>query len=463
MVANIAALAALASGTLLDGSLAFVQTYKAYFQLVASVQGAAGNVRVVAAGNAGRLWERVLESPDWAGAGTWVLDPANSTGLASDENSGATALLPLLTYSEHARRLTNATIATAVTVSVLSSQQAGDVPVYAVNVLPLSGSLTFTGKFTPIYTGQVTTYVAGAAAPSTDNGYTIIDNTIPVSFTASGLMADAVLFKRTNGTLAFWWAAKDMGGAAPAAQLRISVPVTATGRAAIALANGDTYQAGTVPQIISPMRFVNAQGQLINTVIFQQFDWNIIIERAPSNIEHINCFERAAFYSGTCFANSAFKGSNVFWPVTGDYPANNYFGLLRSGASLIVTGGAVTQWGGRLVCQNSTIHPNQASFQFAGDLAIYDLVSGSGLVADYWSVILFQAGAICGNNNAGNAVVWANKWSQITFLAASLSAAGTFTSGTPYQVGGTNFSPAQIDAGTANQMTTKGNGIYPTD
>jgi hypothetical protein len=46
---------------------------------------------------------------------------------------------------------------------------------------------------------------------------------------------------------------------------------------------------------------------------------------------------------------------------------------------------------------------------------------------------------------------------------ASLSVAGTFTNATPYAVGATAFTPAAIDAGTANQLATKGNGIYPTD
>ncbi len=41
----------------------------------------------------------------------WFIDPANSTGLASDKNSGASALLPLLTFKELQKRWTAAAIA----------------------------------------------------------------------------------------------------------------------------------------------------------------------------------------------------------------------------------------------------------------------------------------------------------------------------------------------------------------
>jgi hypothetical protein len=462
-VANSAALAALASGAFPDGTLAFVQTYKAYFELVASTNGALANVRVAASGNAGHLWERIIESPDWLSQATWTIDPTNSTGLASDENTGLNAGAPLLTYSEHARRLGFGTITAPMAITVLAgSQQAGDSPVYNCTVAA-TANLTFTGALTALFAGTVTTYAAGAAAPSVDDGYTIIDATIPVSWTASGLLADGVLFKRTNGTAAFWWAAKDLGGVAPAAKLRISVPVTATGRAAIALANGDSYQASTLASTILSMRFTQAQGGIINTnVVFNQFIWSQVIERAPSYVQHVNCLETGNFYQGSIFSNPCFKGSNLLWPM-GQSPVTHTFGLIRTGAALVVTGGPVSQWNGRLVCQGGAIHPNQSSFQFQADLAIYDVLAGaSGLVADYWSVVFFQTGAICGNNNAGNVVVWANKWSQITYLVAALALAGTFTGGTPYSVGGTAFSEANIDAGTANQLATKGNGIYPT-
>jgi hypothetical protein len=417
-------------------------------------------VNVTALNKAGFQWiRRMVRNPALDVVPAWVIDPANSTGLANDDNTGATALLPLLTFAELARRLAFAQITTAVAVSVLSNQQAGDVAGSLFTcVVTGAGSLVFTGALTSIYTGAVTTYVAGAAAPSTDDGYTMIDATIPVSFTASGLLADGVLFKRTNGTAAFWWAAKDMGGAA---KLRISVPCTATGRAAIALANGDTYQAFTMPTILG-VRFAFAQGALVNNVQFVNFVWSGVIERAPNNVEHVNCFEAGTIYSGTIFANSAFRGTVTFWPG-GPSPTNHYFGLIRSGGALIISAGPLTQWNGRLVLQNGTIHPNGGtSLQFTTDLAMYDLAVGSALVADYWALVFFQNGAICGNGNAGNTVVWANKWSQITFMVASLSVAGTFTGGTPYSVGVTALSAAAVDLGTGNQLATKGNGIYPT-
>src|SRR5579863_7248619 len=104
-LANVSALATYASGSLPDGTLVYLQTYKAYFALVTSTQAASTNVRIAASGNAGHLWVRIQESTAWWSQLTWYIDPQNTSGTASDENSGASNVLPLSTFAEWSRRM----------------------------------------------------------------------------------------------------------------------------------------------------------------------------------------------------------------------------------------------------------------------------------------------------------------------------------------------------------------------
>jgi hypothetical protein len=53
--------------------------------------------------NPGRFVRQEIPDPSWMAQLTWVIDPAN--GVANDENSGATALLPLKSDAERQRRM----------------------------------------------------------------------------------------------------------------------------------------------------------------------------------------------------------------------------------------------------------------------------------------------------------------------------------------------------------------------
>lgn len=104
VVADAAALTAYPAASLLNRQSAAVQTFGATFAL-----GPAGptvdGVTVIAASD-GRVWMRgaTLIAPAAQAQTAWFVDLNNSTGLASDQNTGLTALLPLLTKAEIARR-----------------------------------------------------------------------------------------------------------------------------------------------------------------------------------------------------------------------------------------------------------------------------------------------------------------------------------------------------------------------
>jgi hypothetical protein len=457
-LAAISILQALASVSFTEGTLVHVTTLGAIWQLRQSALTVDNITVVTALGKAGFQWIRIdTQNLVWAARTAWFVDPQNSSGTASDEGTGADITHPLRSYSELARRLFNADLRQNVAVTVMSSRVTTDLPIFSCT--PAAGFvLTFSGTLTALYSGTITTFTAGAAAPVADDGDTMADTGIPVSFTASGMLANAILFKRTNSTAAYWWAAKDLG----TKTLRISRPTNAATTAAVVLATNDTYTAYTMPTI-GAIRFTRLQSSLAVVVQFCE-DVASTSGTGPvvALMKYMHCWHSASnFFTGAMFGNPAFSGSSK--TIRGLAPATTTqfaFGLVKATLTLVNRG---FQWSGRVTIQGGKINSNGDGFlTFVDDVAIYD-TTGVALIADYWSFILFQNGALAGKTNSGATVVHANKWSQIAFLVASLSVAGTFTNATPYAVGATAFTPAAIDAGTANQLATKGNGIYPTD
>lgn len=178
-VANVAALAGLDASSLGEGTLVYVSTYKAFFALVTSTQTTAINVRVTANGNAGHIWDRCLESGGWWSQLTWWVDPSNISGLANDENSGASAILPLLTYAELGRRMFARHLPPAETSSYTVNQMSNGVandfatfdisPFYRGNVIAVS----ITGTVIPITCGTITIATTRNPATNTANVITV--------------------------------------------------------------------------------------------------------------------------------------------------------------------------------------------------------------------------------------------------------------------------------------------------
>jgi hypothetical protein len=112
-VANAAALTALASAALPNGAIAFVgvpgaatPSFCAFFSLEPIGALAPDGSTLIAAAD-GRIWQRVLSGivAQAALQTAWFVDGSNSTLAASDENSGLTALVPLLHKQEITRRM----------------------------------------------------------------------------------------------------------------------------------------------------------------------------------------------------------------------------------------------------------------------------------------------------------------------------------------------------------------------
>lgn len=173
-VANVAALGALASAAIPEGSWAYVATYKAWFALVASTQAASTNVRVAASGKAGFLWVRVQESTVWWSVATWNINPA--TGSDEADGSGAT---PIKTWAELGRRTRNralpGTETASFAVNLLADTPDTDfVQLHFDNNARTAGTVvTINGTVTPVAVGIIASAVAKNAAANQPNTITV--------------------------------------------------------------------------------------------------------------------------------------------------------------------------------------------------------------------------------------------------------------------------------------------------
>ena len=211
-VPNSAALAARSAAGLADGTWAFVQTYKTYFCLIASTQPAIANVRIAASGNAGHVWERgYVTEPAWWSQLSWFVDPQNTSGTASDENSGASSVLPLATFAELSRRFRQRNLPGTETNSWSATlmSDAADTDYFQVHTDQNSRNVVINASVL----GTVTPGAIGVIASATaKNSATNTSNTITVTgFDFSGLIGRIIRLVGTATTTAVIETAPSLG------------------------------------------------------------------------------------------------------------------------------------------------------------------------------------------------------------------------------------------------------------
>ena len=187
-VANLAALAAYPASGLQNGASLLVETLGAPFVLAATGSAAADGITVVTATD-GRQWLRKAVPVAYANPLTAMfIDFQNAGGHASDENSGTSALLPLLTLAEFNRRVAYQEFSNLCTVTLTGDwNPATDMPldlstVRYVNNQAGSTSGSFVFKGTPVvsHTGTLT---AGTTAinPATQQRQVLADTALAVN------------------------------------------------------------------------------------------------------------------------------------------------------------------------------------------------------------------------------------------------------------------------------------------
>lgn len=450
-VANVAALAALASAAADGhslGDLAWVQTVQDYFVLCTSAVTTNPMTIIAASGRAGCQWVRLnIPSPTWTTQLAWGVNA--TTG--NDENVGSVAS-PLKTMAELSRRWNNARLlGSAYTVTLAVDLGATDTNTFTFDFLP-GGSLTVQGTPTTLYTGTVTTATNQAAGPTlTENN--IADTTIPVSFTASGLLASGIIFKRTNGTAAYWFGLKDLG----AKTLRISQPFVAGGTSGLTLANNDTYVAQQLTKIVAQVwnvrNTLNGQSILYSDLddigsVHQDIGYQRCTFSSPGSTNF-----QAGNYNGCCWFQAAAIAGRARGGLA---PGMQWCAAKGAGTTLLRWNGVLSPRINTITFQGCEMRFDQAIGEITnGQLTFFDVTSQC-LQAVFGSfVAIIGTAVISGNGNTGKIAV-AGVLSQIAYQAAALSLAGMTTDANPYTVGGVagpiaNYPP---DA--------KGNGIYIT-
>jgi hypothetical protein len=177
---------------------------------------------------------------------TWFIDPVNGSDAIT--NGGTTSATALKTLRQLAMRWWCAEITSNTTVTILGNVPAGDIAgwmaVPGPNItVTFIGSLGATTGFggaaidNTLFTGTVTGFVAASASVAADD-IELTDTGIPVSWTASGALAQGVICKRTNSTALYWYVLSDLA----AKTARITVPMLNTSvKLSAALAVNDTY------------------------------------------------------------------------------------------------------------------------------------------------------------------------------------------------------------------------------
>ncbi|RPJ39789.1 MAG: hypothetical protein EHM35_01395, partial [Planctomycetaceae bacterium] len=183
---------------------------------------------------------------------TWFVDPVNgSDAITNAGTTSATALRSLNGAGGLKERWWGAEITQNTTVTILGNLSSTDTGSWSFTIKPgaivtFIGSLGATTGFggaavdNTLYTGTVTGFVGMANAPTADD-IELTDSAIPVSYTASGLLASGVLFRRNSGgAVVHWYALKDLASKT----IRITSPFANTGQNNYqTLTNGDGYSA----------------------------------------------------------------------------------------------------------------------------------------------------------------------------------------------------------------------------
>lgn len=244
-------LSTLPSSNFNTGQLAWVNSVGAYFALQQSALTVDGITVVAATGKGGSQWQRVAWlNLVWQAQLTWSVDPQNSTGTASDENTGVDDAHALLTMRELQRRVAGSRYVNgeaARIVRLLSSMNATDggyfdvlgsgTPAFSSHT-PFGSDSWFTivGVPTVVYTGTIAAPSQTAQGGNGDNHFT--DAGAPTFSTANRI------WHRTTGNGGYFWPMKDQGGGT----FRISL-VVATFQNVRTLTAGDAWQIQGLPTL----------------------------------------------------------------------------------------------------------------------------------------------------------------------------------------------------------------------
>lgn len=400
-------------------------------------------------------------------ANAWWIDPVNGNDSAAG-TSPAGALKSLHGPRGLKVRWWNAEITSNITVNVIGPIPPTDVGAWNVKISP-GVAVMFIGSLGPttggagaaidntLYSGSVTGFVAASLAPAADD-IELTDTAIPVSYTASGLMADGVIFKRTNSTNLNWWALKDLG----AKTLRMSPPMNNLGvgmNAALTVA--DTYTAYALWTI--PSQFWGSEASRV--VYDTLFDNGATVENRPGfGVQRKRCWINGA---RGVIAHEAGPNSVTNCMISGgSNPSLSCVATPNAGCQgLAFKSGVIVQgawfFSGAVVGQGSQLQTGvRADVQIEFGCALHDNVGQAMLnVRDHSCLIFtgFSSAATTGISGKGNTgkiitvsddswVSWSDGVTTPPFVAGSSS------DGSPIQINSTSYAVSAFPAAQNVQL-----------
>lgn len=430
-------LSSINASALPKGSIAYVSTVGDQFALRQSGQTVDHLNVETANGRPGFQWVRLGLSDRANQAVTaWSVDPANSSGLAFDENTGADDLHPLLTMTECFNRIRQSN-GQSIAIHLMSSMNpATDRPTsYYVPAAGTFNVITITGALTVIFSSVLTGATAAAATPTTTEN-SVTDAALPGgTWTAAGALVAGRLLQRTSGLAGFARVLRDEGANTAMTSFLYDV----VGETFPAWANGDHYSLVQLPII----------GDIVNA-------GNPYTSVGDPNIKVVNCDYRGTGQSSPLWFQNCTHSSGAF-AMGGLYEAVHFnttvlFRPGYSNTSITFIGGSFQGTGSRqytvvgpargvdvigpvvfegaeLIVSTGTFLVTNFSADNKGGLYFYDVTGSRCILCIYWSNVLFFQGAIGGNRNTG-ALMNADQESQI--------------------MNGTGITPPYLDASTSN-------------
>jgi hypothetical protein len=247
-VANGAALTAISTAALVQGALALVRSRQTLWAYQPGDGSAADGWHIAAAGGGNWVYVAPADAATLAQQANWYIDPQNSTGLASDDNTGATALLPLLHKAEVSRRWGQLpSIAVQVTINYLSADTAATDP-WAFPAI-FTGNASGIRHTAPLPASSFTGTLLAVTAKNTAAGGNALQSTFT---TVTGAIAANMLLVNTTRANSRAFVQRNISGG----NWQITQPRTpyagtglATGAEVNTWANGDSIVGYTLPAI----------------------------------------------------------------------------------------------------------------------------------------------------------------------------------------------------------------------
>lgn len=203
---NISAFATLDDTSLPNGAKITVSSLFDSYTLEKTSTETIDGLMIVSTNSGVGRWHRSCDPHDhWRKQLNWYIDPING----NDENDGSVGL-PIKTWEEFCRRHGNELGSNnTVNVNFIGTQYTGTLDIN-LHIKAAPEQLHFVGDMSTIYSGSISSYQSWN--PVLRNEIQITDNSLPISWTDSGLMGKALIM--TSGTMsgAICWIIKDLGG-----------------------------------------------------------------------------------------------------------------------------------------------------------------------------------------------------------------------------------------------------------